>query len=208
VSADYALLALLWILYCVVHSTLISIRVSDYFKRVLGSSFRFYRLFFNMFSLITLIPPVVYLHSSRFQTAPVFVWSGYWRILQLCLIALAAALLFGGARRYSMKRFLGIQQISWGKDYERMAAEVDFERSGVLGVIRHPWYAAVLILLWSIDLNAGEIITSIILSIYLVIGAILEERKLTLKFGIDYQCYKEQVSRFIPLKWLMARRHR
>jgi protein-S-isoprenylcysteine O-methyltransferase Ste14 len=208
VSADYVLLGLLWILYCVVHSVLISITVSDYFKRVLGSSFRFYRLFFNMFSLITLIPPVMYLHSSRFRTAPVFVWSGYWRILQLCLIALAAALLVGGARRYSMKRFLGIQQISWGKDYERMAAKVDFERSGVLGVIRHPWYAAVLILLWSIDLNAGEIITSIILSIYLVIGAILEERKLTLKFGIDYQCYKEQVSRFIPLKWLMARRHR
>jgi protein-S-isoprenylcysteine O-methyltransferase Ste14 len=207
VSADYVLLALLWILYCVVHSTLISIRVTDYFKRVLGSNLRFYRLFFNMFSLITLIPLAMYLHSSRFQTAPVFVWSGYWRTLQLCLITLAAVLLVGGARRYSLRRFLGIQQISWGKDYERMAALVDFERSGVLGIIRHPWYAAAFILLWSVDLNAAEIITSIILSIYLVIGAILEERKLILKFGIDYQCYKEQVSRFIPLKWLMARRH-
>jgi protein-S-isoprenylcysteine O-methyltransferase Ste14 len=40
-----------------------------------------------------------------------------------------------------------------------------------------------------------------VLSAYLVIGTLLEERKLVLEFGDKYREYQRQVSMFIPLKW-------
>jgi methanethiol S-methyltransferase len=46
-----------------------------------------------------------------------------------------------------------------------------------------------------------------ILSAYLVIGTLLEERKLILEFGDKYRLYQRQVSMFIPLKWLRSRIH-
>jgi hypothetical protein len=48
-AADYMLLALLWIAYCAVHSALISIPVTNWFKEMLADRYRFYRLFFNVF---------------------------------------------------------------------------------------------------------------------------------------------------------------
>jgi hypothetical protein len=68
--------------------------------------------------------------------------------------------------------------------------------------------AAALIFLWSIDLNTAEIIISIILSAYIVVGAALEERKLTLEFGSEYSRYQNEASMLMPLKWLMGKRSR
>jgi hypothetical protein len=77
-----------------------------------------------------------------------------------------------------------------------------------MGVIRHPWYAAVFILLWAGDLKPSEIVINVILSGYLIIGTLLEERKLVLEFGDRYRQYQDKVSMFIPVKWLKAKLHR
>ncbi len=199
----YLWLALLWILYCVVHSALISYTVSDYFRRVLGNGFRFYRLCFNLFSIITLVLLVLY--SSSFRTLPLFSWRGYGRILQLVLIAFAVVLLIAGARRYSLRGFLGLQQISDGRATGAMADSVHFERTGVFGVIRHPWYAAVFVLLWTRDMDISTVIVNLILSGYLLIGTYLEERKLVREFGVEYRRYQDDVSMLFPFKWISTR---
>jgi protein-S-isoprenylcysteine O-methyltransferase Ste14 len=67
-----------------------------------------------------------------------------------------------------------------------------FDSTGVLGVVRHPWYLAVFILLWARDLSPTQIIINVILSAYLVIGTLLEERKLVLEFGDKYKEYQRQ----------------
>jgi hypothetical protein len=201
----YWQLALLWTLYCVVHSALISVKISNYFRRVLGNGYRFYRLCFNIFSLATLIPLVLYSRSHRFRTAPLFSWSGYWRIFQLFLIVLAGVLIIAGARRYSLRVFFGIQQLKIGNICGALTDNVSFNRSGVFSAIRHPWYAATFIILWTMNLNISMIIVNLILSIYLVIGTYLEERKLIHEFGSDYRRYQDEVSIFIPIKWFKVR---
>ena len=124
------------------------------------------------------------------------------------MIALAAILVLTSLRHYSMLQFLGIQQIFGKKSGEAMTESGELDSSGVLGVVRHPWYLAVFILLWASDLNLAEIIINMILSAYLVIGTFLEERKLVLEFGDKYRVYQRQVSMFIPLKWLGSKLHR
>ncbi len=84
--ADYALLAGLWAAYCSLHSALISLSVTGWLRRVLGDGYRFNRLFFNLFSIATLIPLLLYSRSARFQSEPLFVWGGYWLIAKYLLI--------------------------------------------------------------------------------------------------------------------------
>jgi hypothetical protein len=135
---DYILVSLLWTAYCIVHSVLISVTVTDFLRRALRDKCRFYRLFFNTFSVITLIPLLGYSHSARFGTEPLFTWEGYMRIIQYCLTALAVILAITGARHYSLPQFLGIQQIFQGRSGKAMTGSGKFDSTGVLGIVRHP----------------------------------------------------------------------
>lgn len=202
---NYLTLGLLWILYCTVHSALISIRVTGLCKRLLGTRYRFYRLFYNAFSFITLIWLLLYSHGPRFQGPLLLTWSGNWPIVQYALILLAIVLAISGARHYDMSQFLGLQQIRSHRIQGSLAKNGNLDTTGILGVTRHPWYLAVFILLWTGSQNAGSIVINTILSIYLVIGTLLEERKLVLEFGERYRDYQDKVSMLIPLKWLNAK---
>jgi methanethiol S-methyltransferase len=203
---DYLLLALLWTAYCVVHSSLISISVTRWLMLGLASGYRFYRLFFNLFSIVTLVALIMYSHSARFNSEPLFTWGGRWQILRYFLVGLAVVLVVTGARHYSMLQFLGIHQIRQQSVGGAMTGSGDFDDRGVLGIVRHPWYVAVFILLWTSDLNAAAITVNLVLSAYLVVGTLLEERKLVIEFGEEYRRYQGRVSMFIPVKWLTARR--
>jgi methanethiol S-methyltransferase len=198
----YLMLALLWTAYCAVHSVLISIKVTSFFKRVLGTRYCFYRLLFNAFSLGTLLLLLTYSHSPRFQGLLLLAWNGNCRIVQYVLLLVALVLLFSGARHYSMSQFLGVQQIRSNRTQSSLTKSGHLDTTGVLGFTRHPWYLATFILLWAGDQNAGSVIINAVLSGYLVIGTLLEERKLVLEFGDKYREYQENVSMFVPLKWL------
>jgi len=207
VYRDYLLLSLLWMGYCAIHSALISTSFTDFVRRTIGERSRYYRIFFNLFSLATIIPLLIFSHSARWSIEPLFSWQGTLRIVQYALIGLAAILILGARRRYSMSRFLGIEQIR-GKSGKGLTETGELDSSGIMGVIRHPWYVAVFILLWAGDLKPSEIVINVILSGYLIIGTLLEERKLVLEFGDRYRQYQDKVSMFIPVKWLKAKLHR
>ncbi len=207
-ASDYLLLTLLWITYCAVHSALISISVTNWFKKTLADRYRFYRLFFNVFSLITLIPVVMYSHTARFDSEPIFAWSGYWGLVRYSLAGVGVLLFVAGARHYSMLQFLGISQIRKVPASGAMTGSGNIDDRGVLGLVRHPWYVAVFILLWTGKLNGAAITGNLVLSAYLVLGTLLEERKLLIEFGEEYGRYQDRVSMFIPVKWLAGRRAR
>ncbi len=195
----YVALVLLWSAYCCVHSALISLRVTNFFRRILGPGFRFYRLGFNVFSIGTLVPLAEY--SDRWQGPVVFAWGGYLRAIQWPLLVLAASLVIAGARHYSMLQFLGIRQLRGESSCGAMTQTGTFDSTGVLGLMRHPWYVAVFIFLWARELTAADIAVNLVLSAYLVVGTVLEERKLVQEFGDEYRDYQRRVSMFIPLKW-------
>ena len=200
--SDYLELALLWAAYCAVHSWLISIRATRLFQRAMGTGYRFFRLIFNIFSLSTLVILVLYSNSPRFQGSVLFAWSGNWRLLRYALVLVAVVLIISGARHYSMSQFIGLQQIRSNRSSGALTQSGDFDATGVLSLTRHPWYLAVFILIWAKDLNIGTVIINMVLTAYLVIGTLLEERKLVLEFGDKYREYQDAVSMFIPLKWL------
>jgi protein-S-isoprenylcysteine O-methyltransferase Ste14 len=201
--ADLIILATLVIAWCVLHSGMISLSATDYLQKRLGSNFRFYRLFFNLTSFLTLVPVVLFATSVRTQV--IFAWTGYARIFQLTLLGIAFLLLFLGGRHYDARQLIGIKQIRDGNSSKLISDKNEFDTSGILGMTRHPWYLAVILLIWSRPLDASVIVVNTILTAYLIVGTYLEEKKLIREFGDKYRTYQKQVSMLIPLKWLTSK---
>jgi methanethiol S-methyltransferase len=197
---EYFILAILWISFCALHSALISVTFTNFIKQKIGDSFRFYRLSYNIFSIATLIPVLIYTASIRQQ--PFFVWSGYLLLVKYSLFLGGILCFIMGSRRYSFAQFSGFAQIKEGTKHNLINKTGKLSSRGLLGVVRHPLYAALFPLLWSHDLDITALITNIILSVYLIIGTLLEERKLIMEFGDQYREYQERVSMLFPLKWV------
>lgn len=200
-NANMLFIALLWILWCALHSALITKTVTDYMKRKLGHHYRFYRLYFNIISLVTFAPFLYYSVSHRGPL--VFRWEGSLVIIKYLLLAMSIYLFIAGARHYSMSQFFGIDQIRTGQTNRTLSEYDTFDTSGILSAIRHPWYTGGIMVIWSSDIYMSSLLNNIVVSVYFVVGAFLEERKLLLEFGETYRKYQKHVSMLIPYKWLI-----
>lgn len=199
-NTTYIILATLVSGWCVLHSAMICMPVTDYLKRHLGPTFRYYRLFYNVVAILTLIPVVWFAYSIR--TLPLFSWDGYLRMIQVSLIGISVLLFYLGALNYDAGQLLGLKQISKGTSETTISATGKLETSGILAITRHPWYLAVMLLIWARPLDVSAIVVNVILTVYLVAGTYLEEQKLLHEFGDTYRDYQNEVSMLIPFKWL------
>jgi protein-S-isoprenylcysteine O-methyltransferase Ste14 len=204
-TSQHLIVAALWIIWCFVHSLMIASVVTNRLREKFGNHYRFYRLFFNTVALATFCPLALY--SLQLNEKPVFIWDGVLVVVQYGLLSLSVFLFLAGARHYSFSSFLGLAQIREGEPSRTLSARPAFATSGILGVIRHPWYAGALLLVWARDFGLMTLIINFVLSLYLVIGAFLEERKLLKEFGDDYRLYKNRVSMLLPWKWIKKKLH-
>ena len=200
----YLLLALVWIAWCTLHSGMISLTVTGIAKRRLGTHYRVWRLLFNLVAVATLVPVVLYERSL--DGTPLFCWDGPFWILRMILLVIAGGLFLAGIRHYDMLQCAGIRQIRTGNSHAVLAETGRIDTSGVLGLTRHPWYLAAIIVVWTRRpaLTSAGLIAGMILTVYLLIGTILEERKLLAEVGQEYRDYRKRVSMLLPLKWLKA----
>ncbi len=54
-----------------------------------------------------------------------------------------------GSKKYDLSLFLGIKQLKAGRGHSLLSDDEPFVPTGVFGIIRHPWYAGSLLLVWS-----------------------------------------------------------
>lgn len=202
---NYIFLVLLWAFWCALHSALIAPSVTEWMQKRLGERYRYYRLFYNLFSLASILPLILYSISLRGD--PIFQWQGPWMILRYSMLAISMYLFLAGARHYRLSSFLGIHQIKTRSISPSLSELERLETSGILSAIRHPWYMAGILFLWAWekDPSLASLLTNSVLTAYFVIGAFLEERKLILIFGKRYREYQKEVSMFFPYQWLRRR---
>jgi protein-S-isoprenylcysteine O-methyltransferase Ste14 len=184
-----------WALWCILHSLLIARPVTDRLRVRLGRRFGYYRLAYNAFSLATLAP-LAALHW-RLRGAPVVSYPGGWLALAVLMNGIAGALFALGARAYGLADFLGWRSALAAYRGTAPAAPA-FSTRGVLRWVRHPWYLAGLLVLWGHDLDAAGLTAAAVLSVYLVVGASLEERKLVAEHGDAYRAYQRSVPMLLP----------
>jgi protein-S-isoprenylcysteine O-methyltransferase Ste14 len=182
---------------------MISVTATSYLKRRAGRSYRFYRLFFNFVAFVTLVPVILYVQSVRGPV--VFYWEGLLVIVQILLVVVAILLFLTGARHYDMLQLVGIRQIRRGTSYGALTENGTLATRGVHGIIRHPWYLATIIIIWARELDVSALITNIILTMYVIVGTVLEEHKLFLEYGDEYRRYQKRVSMLIPFRYVNAK---
>ena len=200
---EYLLIASLWIGYCALHSYLISIGFTNLMTRLLKSYYAFYRLFYVLLSLILLIPLIKY--TGRVDTRTILTFGYPWSIVRYALVASALVIFFWAFFfNYDSLSFFGIRQIlNFGKMKKADSSGI-LKRNGLLGIVRHPMYFALILYLWCQPFKVMDILVNAILTIYVVIGTILEEKKLVLEFGDAYKEYQREVPMVIP--FIKARR--
>lgn len=196
------LVCLLWVVWCAMHSILIDPFVTDFINSKFPGLFRYYRLFYNGFSFFTLLPLIVATHVI--EGPVIFSWTGYSIIWRGALLAIAFLLFRAGGRHYDLQQFLGTRQARTGDARTLISEGDDIFEGGIFAVTRHPWYLGTLLLIWSVlrDYGLVELFVGTILSIYLVIGCLLEERKILAVYDEKYRDYQQKVSMLFPLKWI------
>ncbi len=127
------------------------------------------------------------------------------RIGQVLLLVISFLLFYLGGRHYGVRQVLGIKQIKEGTSSKAITDTGELDTSGVLGITRHPWYLAVILLIWARQMDVSVIFVNVILTSYLIVGTYLEERKLIREFGEKYLTYQQKVSMLIPYKWLKSK---
>ncbi|MFT6916526.1 MAG: protein-S-isoprenylcysteine O-methyltransferase Ste14 [Motiliproteus sp.] len=207
ISTELMLLGLYLLGYCCLHSWLASLGCKAWCAARWPAAMRAYRLVFNLSALLLLIPVVVLLDAAA--GPKLWQWTGAsaWLVNGLALAALLAFV--HSLRDYDLSQFSGSAQ--WRQlpldpeqlDYEQLDPErqARFHLGWWHRWVRHPWYFFALVILWSREPDVAQLLTGLLLTLYLVLGSRLEERKLRLQFGEAYRHYCRRVPGLFPLPW-------
>jgi methanethiol S-methyltransferase len=187
----------LWIAYCALHSYLISIRFTNLMTRLLGKYYIFYRAFYVVVSIVLFIPLIQY--SGQIDHDIIIHDTPALTIVRYALTAGSLLLFFWVFFvDYDSLSFFGIRQILNGNRKQESGLKGEIKKNGILGIMRHPMYFALIIFIWCQTHRLTDIFVNIVFTVYVFIGTWLEERKLVLEFGEAYLQYKKEVPMIIP----------
>jgi methanethiol S-methyltransferase len=194
--SDLALLAALWMLWCVVHSLLIAPAVTHGLQRRIGSAYRYYRLAYNVVALVSLAAVVWFqMTLPRTVLLPETLLHMPWTLVWLLPLGGAAFFFWSGARAYDLRVFLGFAQLRSLPS----SSPGTLQLHGILRRVRHPWYTATILLLLAwFDGTEVTLVTRVVLIVYTIIGAVLEERKLVTEYPETYRRYQRAVPMLVP----------
>lgn len=194
---DSLLVVIMWTGYCALHSFLISIRFTAFMARQLKKYYAFYRLFYVLISFILLVPLIRF--TEEFESPVIGTYGALLSVVRYVIMWVAVLLFFRAFFfDYDCLSFFGIRQMLNFTKPKTAVTPVELKRSGLLGMVRHPMYFALILYLWCQTFRTIDLVINTLLTLYVLIGTWLEERKLVLEFGEAYLLYKRQVPMLIP----------
>lgn len=179
--------------YGVTHSFL----ASHFMKRMVEKQYprfysRYYRLAYNIFAAVGLLPIgllLVLLPDRVLYRIPVpFVAA------TLLIQAAAAWGAYVSLKQAGLVSFLGIRQAQGVDDNSEKLFT-----GGLYRLVRHPVYVLGFIIMALVPVMTVNLLALVAtLSIYMVAGAYLEERRMAAQFGQEYEQYRAATPMFIP----------
>lgn len=197
--------------FALLHSTLVSHRFQRWVERRVGKllMLAFYRLAFTLINGVVL--SILSLIILTIPDRNLYSTSGglYWALRSVQIVGFV--LLLFSARGVDLLKFVGLRQALYfllhKEAFEelRPVREELLDTSGMYGVVRHPMYLSVLVMMWATPaMSLIYLSLALNVTLYFYIGSYLEERRLVARFGQEYVRYQEQVSRLFPWRWLLA----
>ena len=181
------------LIFGVVHSTLASMHFKTFCTRTFGEkTARHYRLFYVIAATVTSLAyfaPVILL-----KDAPLYQILPPSRYLTLLLQLGAGILFIVTLFQTSLLQFTGLASVlGENAPADRLIT------NGFYRYTRHPLYLFALILLWLTPVMTwNRLALAIGVTVYTLIGSLLEERRLAAQFGQEYVAYKKRTPWLIP----------
>jgi protein-S-isoprenylcysteine O-methyltransferase Ste14 len=189
-----------WILlavtaYGLLHSYLASHSFKRIARQALGAAAfaRYYRLLYNLTGGITLLPVLAL--PILLPDRPLYAMPSPWNMLFLAGQGLAAFLVAVAVVQTGALDFLGLSQLAMRETEDRKLVVSGFYRW-----VRHPLYFFSILFFWltpTMSWNLAAFYAAA--TLYFIIGAVFEERKLEAHFGEDYRRYKARTPMILPL---------
>ena len=190
-------LALGWLGYFAVHSAAASLAAKRWVARRYPALVPAYRIVYNALAVLLLLP-IIWL-IWRYPGSPLWGWHGALAWLANAL-ALAAVVVFAvSLKHYDGGEFIGLRQ--WRSRQRQVEDREVFHLSPFHRYVRHPWYCCALVLIWTRDMDAATLVSSVLMTAYIIFGARFEEAKLLIYHGAAYRYYMARVAGLVPLPW-------
>lgn len=191
-------MSILWLIVAALvwgafHSLTASLGFKAWLTRAFGTGFgRVYRFIYNVVSLLTFLPLLWLVASlpSRLLYAIPAPWAYLTGLGQL----LGLALLVAGVLQTDPLAFVGLRGL-----FDPNPPEAKLVTHGPYRYVRHPLYTGGLLFLWLTPVMTDTLLTFYAsLTVYMIIGALFEERKLLREFGQPYADYRARTPFLIP----------
>ena len=183
------------LVYAGIHSLLASLGFKSWARLRFGSWVeQWYRLIYNVFAALSALPIIILLYLLPDRTLYQIPFP--WLILTVLGQLTGIVIIIVGILQTDAWHFIGLRQII----QTRKAPKSTMISIGLYSRIRHPLYAGGLLLIWFVPtMTLNLLILFIPLTIYLLIGAKLEEKRLLHEFGDEYREYQARVPMMLPL---------
>ncbi|MGD2057946.1 MAG: isoprenylcysteine carboxylmethyltransferase family protein [Anaerolineales bacterium] len=180
--------------YSALHSLLATRGVKKWVRERFGEvGKRYYRLFYNIVGVVTLLPVLVLL--ALVPGEDLYSWSRPWLYLTLLLQFAGALIILVGLLQTGIWSFFGLDAVI--KDNH--SDPENLITSGLYAHMRHPLYTGGLLMIWFMPVMTTSLLAfNLAATLYLYIGSIFEERRLIFVFGERYEAYRKRVPRFMP----------
>jgi protein-S-isoprenylcysteine O-methyltransferase Ste14 len=191
-AKPHIILALLWIAFSVLHSLFADEKWKRNMQLILKKNYKYYRIAYSFFALITLAIIVVY----NFLMQSFLLWNTH--IIEQ-IIAVAGMLGCSIIMLLFIRRFFF--DLSGADVFQKKQLSRELIKTDLYKYVRHPLYSATLGFVWSIFLFSpllSNFISCICITVYTIAGIFLEEKKLVLEFGESYLHYRSQTPMLIP----------
>ncbi|ODS31484.1 MAG: NnrU protein [Candidatus Scalindua rubra] len=203
---DVVYLIFLWCFFGFVHSITISYFFREKLIKYIGITFEtyFYRIVYNLISLITYSNIVYFVNNS----AEIFLIPQPLRYIFIIISFIGFLIAAIAFFQTDALEFLGIKQVwrFFTKEKESSKKLFGYDKlvvNGMFRFVRHPMYFGVsLVFLFNPFISTLTLTDRICAVSYLVIGTYFEEKRMLRVFGTEYKFYKENVPRFIPYKFI------
>lgn len=206
---DVFLIIFLFFLFASSHSILAAFNVKQRITQKLGDKIAFYRLFYNLTSILTFVA-VYYLSPKPNLIIYDLLFPYDLIIFGVQFIGIVG--IFWAGSYINMKEFLGLTQIKRYFEGSYRVDDLDEHHElvvkGPFKFSRHPiYFFSIIILGFRPTMDLFYLVFFICMLLYFYIGSVYEELSLEKRFGSLYLEYKNSVPRLFPNPFLFNKKN-
>jgi protein-S-isoprenylcysteine O-methyltransferase Ste14 len=195
----------IFLIFALIHSITVTQWFKHLCKKLLGDTFMrvWYRVLYNAVSFVTVLIAFDYLAREPdrllWTAQPWLQWS--LRVLQLVGLAFGAL----AFEHLDGAEFMGFRQVWRYLSRKEVAGNIEgltqkeLVTGGVYKIVRHPMYAAGIVIVTLNPLvTVNGLTITVLADLYFILGMFIEERRFLALFGDQYREYMRRVPRLVP----------